>query len=339
MSNIIPSSLTTHESKYFAPNLIEFSDAKLNQVAIIFFGTLTFCTGFIALSAGTALANFIAVISFVGSGVIFWSISKVKNYNDPSELQIYRKEAKRLPLKEVLEIHGWEKLIQYEILSGPNFVQKFNETINQMKFKEAFAFCEEAKKTIDKFSSFSLKFDFSALKELFLTEIKNLSHTEVFERYDIKKLCELKIAPHGYLELYEIYENAKNFHKKEVEKTIQESNQEALQALNIFEEELDNASQISNLNSKSITDIQDWKKQVAYLKKPSPSYWGNCPYDILCEKLHADDEIQDELLPLFLKQQDFAKKIKEICTKRNEEVTNSKNTFREMCKFINESQL
>lgn len=112
-------------------------DSKIKKIALLFFTAILFTIGYSAFSAGTPIANFIAIACFAGAGVLLWAISKIKIYYDPKALLQYQRDAKSMPLNQIIKEHGWRNMIKHEIPLTEDFQNAFLRNIESMSSKEA----------------------------------------------------------------------------------------------------------------------------------------------------------------------------------------------------------
>lgn len=122
---------------------------KLCKIALFFFAALLVGGGIgivaLALKGVVTLDTaWLSLLCFVGAGLLFWQIYKMKDYEDPKSLKEYRIEAAKQTLDASVDEHGWDNLFRYAILPADLFVQKFNESMQKKNLNEALAFHKKA---------------------------------------------------------------------------------------------------------------------------------------------------------------------------------------------------
>ena len=108
------------------------TDANIKQIALAFFSVILFIVGYKTFSIGTPIGVLIAAVCFTVVGTLMWLISKVKHYDDPVHLEKYQKEAITMTLHEIMEEHGLDNMIKYQIPLKRHLLKKFQNAITPM---------------------------------------------------------------------------------------------------------------------------------------------------------------------------------------------------------------
>ncbi len=111
--------------------------AKTQKFALGFFATLAVATGIAAIvfSASLALTPFfIALITgtaFTLGGGLAWEITRVKDYDNPTELASYRQQAAMKHLEFSIQEHGWDNMFKYGIPMPEVFPERYRYSFHQ----------------------------------------------------------------------------------------------------------------------------------------------------------------------------------------------------------------
>lgn len=293
--------------KSFAPEAEDFIDTKVKQIALLFFSSLFVCGALFVAVQMASKEVFFTMACVVSAGIIYWLVTKSKNYEDPQQVLQFRREAKSLSLYEIIELHGWKNMCIFEIPSKDDFADKLNRHLDTLPLNEALAFYEEAKEHLEHYYT-SLKLPPpDVLKNVFKGEQERRTPCALFLFYDMDKLYRYGIIPEDWKKGYNEY---KVFYKKfeEEREQIQETcRKDTEKAIVDFSGALDRASKLTGLNPTSTGKINQWVNELRFLKETGTDYWRNSAFEILKELKDLPQYAAPELLETHYEQQQFAK--------------------------------
>lgn len=278
--------------------LSTISDQRVRQIALVFFTSLSFGLGVLALSVGTATANFVAFASFSAAGTLIWIISKIKQYDSPHELARYQKEAKSMSFDEIIKEHGWENSFRYEIPKKELFEKKFLKSMETRSVFEIVSIYEKASELITKTESpFTLPSS-DVFKAKFNEETSSMTACEICKSYDIEKLHNLGIASNDLFETNNKYIASEANHKEDVETVKKEFSSKCKDSLSTF-------SSILHQTTTSKPSETNWvaklKREAEHLKAIEPSTWHHSSTDILkLANVAPDESPESSMKPLHL---------------------------------------
>lgn len=271
-------------------NFNTLSEQRVKQIALVFFSSLSIGLGALALSVGTATANFVAFVSFSAAGCLIWVISKIKQYDSPSELARYQKEARSMSFDEIIKEHGWENSFQYEIPKKEFFQEKFLKSMESRSINELVSIYEKAGELIKKTKSpFTLP-NCDAFRTKFVEETESLTTCEILKSYDIEKLHELGIASQDLLESSKKYAMIEENYKDDVKEAKATFTGECREALSKFSTILHETTASKSSETNWIAKL---KREAEHLQTVEPSTWHHSSTDIL-RKTAPSEEITKE---------------------------------------------
>lgn len=268
---------TTSEVKHFVPPLLS-SDNKLNKAALLFFAGLTIPAGASLLFVGSAFANFVAMISFVGTGVIFWSIIKSKEdshshgITNPSKQGIinpnkHRKNAITMTLKEILNVYGWEEMFKQELLPLDVFKAKFDVHIQNLNAKDAIAFYEQAKEMMRLYSKKWVDLETKRIKTAFEEKVEEIQKPRIFKRLITpwEKFFRYSYGPDHLSLLFKNTEKEwDEAHKEYIDTVIKEATE--------FEQTIENKLTLITLGKR---EFKYWQGELHILKMHPELDWND----------------------------------------------------------------
>lgn len=223
---------------------VEMTTTKIEQITLIGFAIYMGLSGK-ALAGGLIPTTFIqwsyAVPFHTASLASLLFAATLVDYDSPEILEKVRKKALKMPLKDVVDKHGWKNLFIHQILSPAQFQQAFKNLASTLTFKELFQFTKEAmmELSLAKSSSNGTHFQIPDLAEwidTFHQETSNLELSEILGEYSLVDLQAMNALPPNEMHIFErtqellselndhkeIVRKKLNDHKKQVEKTVSE---------------------------------------------------------------------------------------------------------------------
>jgi len=272
------------------------SDQRVKQIALVFFTSLSIGLGALALSVGTATANFVALVSFSAAGTLIWIISKIKQYDSPHELARYQRDAKTMSFDEIIREHGWENSFRYEIPKKELFQKKFLKHMESRSISEVVSIYEKAKKMITKTKSpFTLPSS-DVFKAKFNEETSSMTPCEICKSYNIEKLHHLDIASDDLLETSKKYASIEANHKDDVNIAKQEFSSKCKDALSTFTAAL---HQTTSTKPSETNWVAKLKREAEHLAAVEPSTWHHSSTDILKPaSVRHETNTEESMLPL-----------------------------------------
>lgn len=184
----------------FLPEIrFELTETKIQQVIITVFSGYSFLAARTVAGGGlpTTMLQWSAASPFlaVSTAAIWYALSLV-DYENPEKLEKIRKQAQKLPLNEVIDLHGWKNLFKYEILNPQEFRKVFHQFASALTFKDLYTAYTEAKKELSAVNSSSsgCQHQLPKLAEWapkFKQETALLTHDVILQDYPLSDLREL----------------------------------------------------------------------------------------------------------------------------------------------------
>ncbi len=185
-------------------NTEAWTDVKVKRVwsaaiAGVCFAAAAVCTGFAFSASLWLLAP--AIPLFLASGALVWYCYSSVDYENPKELSKVREQAVAMPLPEVIEKHGYEKLFQYSILSPEQFAASYSAYADTLDLNHLISYYEETSrnsKTARNAANFHIP-EPKIWKEKLISETNGLNFGALQDRTPLQKLIS-----YGFLEPKEL---------------------------------------------------------------------------------------------------------------------------------------
>lgn len=247
------------------------SEAKTRQIAIGFFALLSFTVGTIGFSVGAPIPLLLGLVSYISTGFLIWTIVKIRDYSDISEVRLYREEAKDKTLDEIVEKHGWTNMCQYEIPLANEFQKKFLRAIDKMTLKQTLEYYNEIWAVLrNQQSKFELPQMQEILKEKYQNETGQLSSCDILESYPIQDLYDKGVITKEFQQAATRLRKA----KATLEKTSREVEGNALSnctiALTEFKQALDETAAHTPEQTAWLKRLQ---REIEYLSSAPLQVW------------------------------------------------------------------
>lgn len=319
-----------------SPERGSYLDEKVKQIALVFFCAFLFCGG-VFLSTPTISKEVLYVVALaISAGVIYWIITKSKNYDDPQEVLKFKEEAKSLSLEEIIALHGWKNMCKYEIPSQDEFEKKFNEHLENLPLKQAISFYEEVQNHLSVDGS-SLKMPpTDVLERLFLDEQKRKEPCAFFCIYDIEKLDRLGILPQGWRRGYDDYRKLSTIYAEKRMQARSACEKETNEAIANFSSILSRAEKLTGLTPSSRGKIMQWVRELRFLRDNNIDFWPQSSAEILKSFDNKPSFISDELSEIYEEQQKFADKSKKALETMKKAINSSSKAFEVGIRGINQ---
>jgi len=198
-------------------------------------------------------------------------LSSSIDYRDPETLNQVRDNAKKMSLAHIVEVHGWNSLFQYEILTPDRFYALFISHVETLPIKSLIAFNEMAARELTeakrKGAAFSFKIPHpSRWKQKFHDQTKGLSCTAILAAYPVETLSEYKILGPKENEIFDQVRSAHALFGGERKNLEEEYSRRTKTARAILKrkEELAQVKYLPSLLKRDLADLYwDYSAQAA----------------------------------------------------------------------------
>ncbi len=317
--------------KYLPPiNLLGGADAKTKKTALIFFASITYAIGVLALCAHAGPILLIAIPSFASAGLLTWAVSRVKSYSSLTTIHEYRKEAENLPLEEIIREHGWDNTIRYQIIDLATFPDKFRAAAQTKSLLDVISLFQEAESCRKKYNLVLKIPPPKEFRSKWANEVLGKSALWIFDNSNMELLNKYEIIERSFYDEFQNYKTlkeGKNVALKNAESTYHQSKDEALKDFEICRIGL----------GKTPTEIEmkhRYKGEMSYLQSARPDEWYSTPLALFT----GLDEPQDEAIEVNILEGRKALHASLIHAKEklDIEVKKISENFESHCKEINE---
>ncbi len=187
---------------------------------------------------------------------------QLNDYENPEELENFRKQARQMSLEKVMQTYGWNDVLRLGILTPDSFADKYRSAVKDKSLVDVINYYE---KTLGRIASARpLKFDFqvprpSESSRRWREETANKTFQQIIETYPLDKLEKYRIVEQGELNcinnLKRDYLAIKNQHDQRVTQIETEFHLNTRTNRQAYEAECARAEQIYNSNN-AVKELQ-----------------------------------------------------------------------------------
>lgn len=195
-----------------------------------------------------------------------WYSLQLGDYENPEELENFRKQARQMNLEKVMHTYGWNDVLRLGILTPDSFADKYRSTVKDKSLVDVINYYE---KTLGRIASARpLKFDFlvprpSESSKRWRTETSNMTFEKIIETYPFDKLEKYRIVEQGEINcinnLKRDYFAIKNLHDQRVSQIESEFHQNTASNRGVYEAECDRAEQIYS-SHYAVKELQGFER-------------------------------------------------------------------------------
>ena len=178
-----------------------WTDAKIKKVALYALAGLAAATGCALTALGIvniAICPFpllsipvftVAASFFIGSGVLFHMAWKIKDYDNPREVEKMQQQALSLPFAELVKEHGLDRIQKFALVPQNVLQEKFREAFAKKQFSGMVG--QYPLETIRKYNLLSQE----CLQEKFHAEFGDQSFFAIIAQYQLETILKYKLLP------------------------------------------------------------------------------------------------------------------------------------------------
>lgn len=236
-------------------------------------------TGLIAGGGVTTFFSLLGIVTWpvsllsipsvlIGVGLIYGL--RLQKYENPEQLEQFRREAVRMSLSELIQAYGWRDLLRFEILTPDRFAQKYRAHLQGKGLIEIIDFYEKA---VSYVLSSNCRGEYSIppvseFAEKWRSETAGLSYQEIIQKYSLDKLEKYGVLSREELnhikDLKNDYLVFKRYRDEKAEQMEQQFNQETAQAKQDCDAECARAEQLYH-NDNGVKQLQAF--ELNYTRK------------------------------------------------------------------------